>query len=142
MNFAKFLRTPFFIEHLQWLLLKAHSYLDFSSETDIQRSLKNCREVSEKWQNKFIKRVCLLLVSLLKGRQRLRLFPDDISNQIPIYFSTLYMFHSLVKTSFQNNYRQHFFFKTFKKKRKRKRHYFFIRTGKFCFILKYLNLMC
>ena len=87
-------KNTFFIEHLHWLLLKSRSYLEFSSETAIQRFLKNCWEVSEKWQDEFIKRVCLLLVSLLKGRQRLRLFPDNISN-IPMYYSTLCMFHSL-----------------------------------------------
>ena len=84
-------KNTFFIEHLHWLLLKARSYLEFSSETAIQRFLKNCWEVSEKWQDEFIKRVCLLLVSLLKGRQRLRLFPDNISKHSNVFLYSLHV---------------------------------------------------
>ena len=40
-NFAKFLRTPFFTEHLRWLLLKLHISLMRSKRGTNNFSLKN-----------------------------------------------------------------------------------------------------
>ena len=51
-NFAKFLRTPFFTEHLWWLLLEERcegkslanpSVLNLSSETEFQRIANKCK---------------------------------------------------------------------------------------------------
>ena len=39
-----------------------------SSKTAVQNFLKNCGNVSENWQDKLIKRICLLPASLLKKR--------------------------------------------------------------------------
>ena len=38
-NFVKFLRTPFFIEHLSWLLLKIGNDLEFPSVRAFKRSV-------------------------------------------------------------------------------------------------------
>ena len=35
-NFARFLRTPFFIEHLQWLLLPLRNYYQRLSLQELQ----------------------------------------------------------------------------------------------------------
>ena len=41
-NFAKFLRTRFFTEHLQWLLLKFFSTFPFHTPWNHQKTFSNC----------------------------------------------------------------------------------------------------
>ena len=101
------------------------------SKTGVQTFLKNCKKVSENWQDKLIKSKCLLPASLLKSGPCFRLFSENIQKHNPKCFAAFecsYTFAKILCPTLIPVTDLH-------------RHCLFIRTIKFRLRLKCFNLL-